>query len=66
LNPNFDGLIKKTPIDHGDKDSIFGAVISNEVTLHGLLINELNLFHHLHVKPEDFMMPQTWWKIHEA
>jgi hypothetical protein len=26
----------------------------------------LNLFHRLHVKPEDFMMPQTWWKIHEA
>jgi hypothetical protein len=61
LNPNSDGLTKATQID-GDEDSIFGAVN----TLHELLINELNLFCHLHVKPKDFMLPLTWWKIHEA
>jgi hypothetical protein len=65
LNPNSDGLTKATPVD-GDKDSIFGAMTSNEVTLHGLLLNELNLFRHLHVKPKDFIMPLTWWKIHDA
>ncbi len=58
LNPNSNGLTKAAPVD-GDKDSIFGVVTSNEVTLHGLLINELNLFRHLHVKPKDFMMPLT-------
>jgi len=65
LNPNSNGLTKATPVD-GDKDSIFGVVTSNEVTLHGLLLNELNLFHHLHVKSKDFMMPLTWWNIHDA
>jgi hypothetical protein len=61
LNRNFDGLIETTQID-GDGDSIFGATN----TLHELLINEFNLFCHLHVKPKDFMLPLTWWKIHEA
>jgi hypothetical protein len=61
LNPNFDGLIEATQID-GDEDSIFGAVN----TLHELLINEINLFCHLHVKPKDSMPLLTWWKIHEA
>jgi hypothetical protein len=65
FNLNSDGLTKTSLVD-GDKDSIFRAVTSNEVTLHGLLINELNLFHHLHVKLEDSMMPLTWWKIHET
>jgi hypothetical protein len=65
LNPNSNGLTKAAPVD-GDMDSIFGAVTSNEVTLHGLLRNELNLFRHLHVKLEDSMMPLTWWNIHEA
>jgi hypothetical protein len=65
LNPNFNGLTEATPID-GDEDSIFGAVTSNEVTLHGLFINELNLFPHVHVKLEDSMLPLIWWKIHEA
>jgi hypothetical protein len=36
LNPNSNGLTKATLVD-GDEDSIFGAVTSNEVTLHGLL-----------------------------
>ncbi len=65
LNMNSNGLTKTTPVD-GDKDSIFTVVISNEVTLHELLINELNLFRDLHAKLEDSMMPLTWWKIHEA
>jgi hypothetical protein len=65
LNLNSNGLTKTTPVD-GDKDSIFTVVISNEVTLHELLINELNLFRDLHAKLEDSMMPLTWWKIHEA
>jgi hypothetical protein len=64
LNLNFDGLIEVTLVD-GDEDSIFGVVISNEATLHGLLRNELNLFRHLHVKLKDSMLPLNWWKIHE-
>jgi hypothetical protein len=65
LNSNFNDLIEVTPID-GDEDSIFGVVTSNEVTLHGLLRNELNLFCHLHVKLKDSILPLTWWKIHET
>jgi hypothetical protein len=48
-----------------DDDSIFGVVTSNEDTIHGLLKNELILFHHLHVKPEDYALPFTWWQSHE-
>jgi hypothetical protein len=33
-----------------NEDSIFGLMTSNKTTLHGLLKNELSLFHHLHVK----------------
>jgi hypothetical protein len=65
LDPNFNGLIKAASVD-GDEDSIFGVVTSNEVTLHGLLRNQLNLFRYLHVKPKDSMLPLTWWKIHES
>jgi hypothetical protein len=65
LNLNFNGLIEAPPVD-GDEDSIFGIVTSSEVTLHGLLRNELNLFCHLHAKLEDPMLPLTWWKIHET
>jgi hypothetical protein len=65
LNPNSNDLIEVTPVD-GDEDSIFGVMTSNEVILHGLLKNELNLFCHLHVKPEDSMLPFSWWKIHET
>ncbi len=39
-----------------DDESIFGAMISNEIPLHGLLENELSLFQHLHVKPQDFLV----------
>ncbi len=65
MNLNYNGLIETTLVD-GDDDSIFGALTSNEVTLHGLLINELNLFCHLHVKLKDSMLLLNWWKIHEA
>jgi hypothetical protein len=65
LNPNSNGLTEATPVN-GDEDSIFGGVISNEITLHGLFTNKLNLFRHLHVKLEDSMLPLIWWKIYEA
>jgi hypothetical protein len=39
-----------------DDASIFGAMISNEITLHELLENELALFQHLHVKPPDCLL----------
>jgi len=54
LNPAIDGMAKVTLIDD---DSIFGAMTSNVATLHKLLKNELGLFHHSHVKPEDFLLP---------
>jgi hypothetical protein len=57
------GLLKIIVID--DDESIFGAIASNEVTLHGLLKNELGLFCHLPVKPKDCILPLTWWKSHE-
>jgi len=63
VNPTIDGLVKTTPVDD---DSIFGAMISNATTLHKLHKNELGLFHHLHVKPKDFVLPLTWWKSHET
>jgi hypothetical protein len=63
LNPTIDGMAKATPIDD---DSIFGAMTSNVATLHKLLKNESGLFHHSHVKPEDFLLPLAWWKSHEA
>jgi len=44
-----------------DDNSIYGVVTSNEDTIHGLLKNELTLFRHLHVKPEDYALPFTWW-----
>jgi hypothetical protein len=65
LNLNFNGLIEVTQVDV-DEDSIFGVMTSNDITLHGLLRNELNMFRHLHVKPKDYMLPLTWWKIHET
>ncbi len=63
LNPSIYGLIKTTPVDD---DSIFGAMTSNVIILHGLLKNELGLFHHLHVKLKKFLLSLTWWKSHEA
>lgn len=39
-----------------DDESIFGAMISNEIPLHGLLENELYLFQHLHVKLRDCLL----------
>jgi hypothetical protein len=56
LNPTNDGFAQASPIDD---DSIFGVVTSNETTLHGLLKNELGLFHHLHVTLEDLILPLT-------
>ncbi len=55
LNSTSNGLIVATPID----DSIFGAVTLNATIVHMLLKNELGLFCHLHVKPEDFVLPLT-------
>jgi hypothetical protein len=63
LNSTTDGMIKVTLVDD---DSIFGAVTSNAIILHKLLKNELCLFHHLHVKPKDFVLPLTWWKPNET
>jgi len=48
-----------------DEDSIFGPMTSNETILQGLLKSELFLFHHLHVKPEHYLLPLNWWKSHE-
>jgi hypothetical protein len=62
LNPTNDGFAQATPIDD---DSIFGVVTSNDSTLHGLLKNELGLFHHSHVKLKDFILPLIWWKSHD-
>ncbi len=63
LNLSIYGLTKATRVDD---DSIFGAMTSNVVILHGLLKNELGLFHHLHVKLENFLLFLTWWRSHEA
>jgi hypothetical protein len=57
------GLSEAIIID--DDELIFGVVTSNEVTLHGLLKNELGLFRHLPMKLENYLLPLTWWKSHE-
>ncbi len=62
LNPTSNGMIVATSVD----DSIFGAMTLNATIVHMLLKNELGLFCHLHVKPEDFVLPLTWWKSHET
>jgi hypothetical protein len=56
------GTTKPLMVDHDE--SIFGAMASNEATLHGLLKNELYLFHCLHVKLEN-IYPLTRWNSHE-
>jgi hypothetical protein len=38
-------------------------MISNKSTLQGLLKNELPLFVW---KPKDYILPSTWWKLHET
>ncbi len=43
LNLGIDGLTELTPI-HDNDGSIFGVVTSREVTMQGLLKNELSLF----------------------
>jgi hypothetical protein len=53
-NLNIIGLIKPLMVDN---ESIFGAMISNEIPLHGLLENEFSLFQHLHVKCQDCVLP---------
>jgi hypothetical protein len=63
LNPTTNGLIEVAPVDD---DSIFTIVTSNAIILHGLLKNELGLFHHFHVKPKDFILPLIWWKSYET
>jgi hypothetical protein len=63
LNPIIYGLTKVTLVDN---DSIFGALISNVTTLHGLLKNELGLLCHSHVKLEDDVLPLIWWKSHKT
>ncbi len=57
------GFTKPLMVD--DDESIFGAMASNEATLHGLLKNELSLFHCLHVKLEIYLLPLTRWNSHE-
>ncbi len=52
-NLNIVGSIKPLVVDD---ESIFGAMISNEIPLHELLENELSLFQHLHVKTQDFLV----------
>jgi len=52
-------------INPNQKFSIFGAMASNENILHGLLQNELFLFHHLHVTIEGCKLPFIWLKSHE-
>ncbi len=47
------------------KSSIFGTMASNEDILHGLLQNELFLFHHLHVTIEGCKFPFIWLNSHE-
>jgi len=49
LNLDVNGTIEPATIDD-EEESIFGVVTSNEVTLKGLLRNELFLFRHLLVK----------------
>jgi hypothetical protein len=39
------------------------AMTSNKSTLQGLLKNELSLFVW---KPKDYILPLTWWKLHET
>jgi hypothetical protein len=41
-------------------------VTSSQVTLQGLLMNELSLFRHLSVKLEEVILLLTWWKTHEG
>jgi len=62
-NLNVVGLSKIIFIN--DDELIFGAMVSNEATFHGLLKNELGLFCHLPMKLEDCLFPLTWWKSHE-
>ncbi len=59
LNSTTNSLIEATPVDD---DSISGAMTSTVVIVHGLLNNELGLFHHFYVKPKDFILPWIWWK----
>jgi hypothetical protein len=63
LNPIIYGMTEVTLVDN---DSIFGALISNVATVHGLLKNELGLFYHSHVKLKDDVLPLAWWKFHET
>jgi hypothetical protein len=64
-NPNVNGTIERTIVDDDEK-SIFGVMTSNEVTLQGLLRNELTLICHLSMKLKDIILPLIWWKTHEA
>lgn len=50
LNHDIDGLVELTPIDDNDNSIFRVSMTSNEVTLQGLLKNELFLFHQLHVR----------------
>jgi hypothetical protein len=65
LNPDVNSTIEPSTIDD-EEESIFGAMTSNEVTLKGLLRNELSLFRHLLVKLKEIVLPLIWWKTHEA
>jgi hypothetical protein len=51
------GFIEPSMVD--DEKSIFGAMISNEPTLQGLLKNEMFSFHRLHVQPKDCLLSIT-------
>jgi hypothetical protein len=53
-NLNIVGPIKPLVVDD---ESIFGAMISNEIPLHGFFENELSLFQNLHVKRQDCLLP---------
>jgi hypothetical protein len=53
------GLWEVVVID--EDELIFGVVVSNEATFHGLLKNELGLFCHIFMKLENYLLPLTWW-----
>jgi len=42
-----------------NENSSFWAMISNEASLHGCLKSDFFKFHHLHVEPEDYVLPPT-------
>jgi hypothetical protein len=67
LNPSQTTSLDPPPLEQPwSPCELFGAIISTQETIEGLLKAELFWFHNFHVKNVDSFDPLLWWVANES